>query len=113
VAIADCFCCRRGGGFLSLRVVVDEGYSLTGVQMKIGFLMEGDEYSYARVTGFITLLYYMWGASVQIVKTGVIPDMPWGLMSVIFIPYGIGKIGEVMSANGQGKISFVDRKQTE
>lgn len=73
------------------------------VIMFLGFLKENGEYSYARVCGFVTLIYFLYASSIMLHRTGMLPDIPLGWMSILFIPYGINRGAEAMETIAKNK----------
>lgn len=77
--------------------------------MKLGFLMEGNEYSFARVTGFLVILFYMYNATMIMIKTGQFLDIPWGIATLAMMPYLGNKGAEVLMTNGANKTSLTTK----
>jgi len=74
--------------------------------MKLGFLMEGNEYSFARVVGFMLVVYWMVFSGKISLATNTFPDMPFGIISLVLLAYGINKTTEAVIANGNSKINL-------
>jgi len=65
--------------------------------MKLGFLKESGEYSFARVVGFSLVVYWMVFAGRISLVTNTLPDLQFGILSLILLAYGINKTAEVMT----------------
>ena len=61
---------------------------------RLSFLMEENDYSFARVMGFSIMLFYMYNATIIMKATKVFIDMPWGLISLVILGYGINRFTE-------------------
>lgn len=81
--------------------------------MKIDFLMEGEVYSFARVMGFMLAVWWMIFASKIIIATKTMQDMPFGIITIILLAYGIGKTGEVILSNNQSKTTISNAEHKE
>ena len=64
----------------------------------LGFLCEDNQFSYARVVGFTSVVYCMiFGGKIAVV-THQLPDLPFGWMTLAIFAYGIGKAPEIIQA---------------
>jgi hypothetical protein len=78
--------------------------------MRLGFLKENGEYSFARVVGFMLVIFWMVFAGKIALATNVISDMPFGIITLVLLAYGINKTAEVMVANGNSKTSLSNKE---
>ena len=77
--------------------------------MMLGFLKENGEYSFARVIGFMLVCFWMVFAGKIALSTNAIQDMPFGIITLVLLAYGINKTAEVMVANGNSKTSLSNK----
>jgi len=75
----------------------------------LGFLCENGVMSFARVVGFILVVYYMVLGSAISIATREFVDMPFGLLSLVLLAYGINKLTEFANfrKNGNGTTPLV------
>lgn len=81
--------------------------------MKLGFLMESEVYSFSRVMGFMLVIYWMIFAGRVTLATNVMQDLPFGIITIVLLAYGIGKTGEVIVSNNASKTTISNAEHKE
>lgn len=75
----------------------------------MGCLKEAGEYSFARVVGMFLVIFWAVFAGKIALATNVIGDMPFGIITLVLLAYGINKTAEVMVSSGANKTSLSNK----